>query len=64
MVATLPHPWRHIEPDRLYASVQGVPLSEGENNHLFCCEFCSELLFFFRSQEATSSLREPDDKAA
>jgi len=42
--------WRHVEPDRLWAGANGMPLSESETDHLACCGFCQELLVFFQEQ--------------
>jgi hypothetical protein len=42
--------WQHVEPDRLWAGANGMPLNESETDHLAYCGLCQELLVFFQEQ--------------
>jgi len=40
--------WNHLKADRLFDIVQGTQLNSDEQRHFDRCEFCQEMLRFFR----------------
>jgi hypothetical protein len=53
--------WRHIEPERLHQTANGVRLLDSECEHLVSCALCHELLILF---EKLTHVTEPGQAQA
>jgi hypothetical protein len=41
--------WNHLEADRLFDIAAGIPVDSAEQRHFDGCEFCQEMLRFFKA---------------